>query len=68
MNHDVKKKDGGKNISNSHKITIISSLSSYNFTGSMTLQQMKEKNEHRRFMVCLTFFGKILRIAIGSNY
>ena len=64
----LSKKDGGKNIFNSYKITTISSSSSCDFTGSMTLQQMEEKNEHKRVMVCLTFFGKIPRIATSNNY
>jgi len=51
----MSKKDGGKNISNSHKITTISSSSSSSFNGSMTLQQMEWKNEHKQVMVCLTF-------------
>ena len=63
----MSKKDGGKNFSNSPKITTISSSSSYSFNGSMTLQQREEKNEHKWVMVCLTFFGKIPRIATGSN-
>jgi len=40
----MSKKYGGKNISNSHKITTISSSSSSNFNESITLQQMEEKN------------------------
>jgi len=28
---------------------------------------MEEKNEHKRVMVCLTFFGKIPRIATSRN-
>ena len=63
----MSKKDGGKNISNSHKITTISFWSSSSFDGSMTLQQMEEKNEHKRVKVCLTFFGKIPWIATNSN-
>jgi len=51
MNHNVKK-GGGKNISNSHKIITIS----FNFTGSMTLQQMEEKNEHKQVTVFFVRF------------
>jgi len=47
----MSKRDGGKYISNSHKITTISSSSSSNFIGSMTLQQMEENNEHKLVMV-----------------
>jgi len=62
----MSQKDEGKNIFNSHKITKISSSSSSNFTRSVTLQQMKEKNEHG-VMVSLTFFDKIPWIVIDNN-
>ena len=64
--HNIKK-DGGKNISSWHKITIISSSSSSHFWESISLLHMELKNEHSGVIVCLTFFGKIPRIATGSN-
>jgi len=45
----------------------ISARSSSNFKGSMTLLQIEEKNAHKRVIVCLTFFGKIPRIATSNN-
>ena len=33
----------------------------------MALQQMEEKNERKRVMVCLTFFGKISQIATTTT-
>jgi len=33
----------------------------------MTLQHMEEKNEHKRVMVCLKFFGNIPQIATDNN-
>jgi len=33
----------------------------------MTLLQIEENNAHKRVIVCLTFLGKIPRIATGNN-
>ena len=63
----MSKNNGGKNISSWHKMITISAWSSSNFKGSMTLLQIEEKNAHKRVIVCLTFFGKIPRIATGNN-
>jgi len=34
----------------------------------MTLLQIEEKNEHKRVIVCRTFFGKIPRITTNNNF
>jgi len=62
------KNDGGKNISSWHKMITISAWSSSNFKGAMTLLQFEKKNAYKRVIVCLTFLGKIPRIATGNNY
>ena len=60
-------KNGGKYISNWHKIITASFFSSSNLKGLMTLLHMTLKKKHRRVMACLTFLGKMCRIATANS-
>jgi len=46
---------------------IASFSNSSNLVGSITLLQIALKNKQRRVMTCLTFFGRIPRIATGEG-
>ena len=63
----MSKNEGGKYISNWHKIIAASFSKSSNFTGSMTLLQMTLKKNHRWVMACLTLLGKMSRITMANS-
>ena len=63
----MSKNERGKYISNWHMIIIASFSSSSNLRGSMTLQHMALKRKHEGVMACLTFLGKMSRIATTNS-
>ena len=63
----MSKNEGGKYISSWYNIMIASFSNSSKLLGSIIFLQIALKNMHRRVIICLTFFGKIPRVATGEG-
>jgi hypothetical protein len=64
----ISKKDGGRNISSSHRVTEISLFNVANDYGFITFPHIELKKKHNLMMEFLTCGGRIPRIFTGSKW